>query len=239
MWACRPTRFGGGASGSAGLPGRPYRPPLRRAVGPVRRAGCPHPAKAGRRNHQASNQRRPAVDPLVGAAFMAARAAPPELPGLRSTEPGQGGMWACRPTRFGGGASGSAGLPGRPYRPPLRRAVGPVRRAGCPHPAKAGRRNHQASNQRRPAVDPLVGAAFMAARAAPPELPGLRSTEPGQGGMWACRPTRFGGGAVGSAGLFGRPYRPPLQTRPLPVLFDDIVFITRKPPPDLGPAAAS
>ena len=79
----------------------------------------------------------------------------------------------------------------------------------------------------------------MAARAAPPELPALRSTEPGQGGMWACRPTRFGGGAVEIAGLFGRPFRPPLQTRPLPVSFDDIVFITRKPPPDLGPAAAS
>ena len=63
--------------------------------------------------------------------------------GLRSTQPGHGGMRACRPTRFVGGAAGTAGLFGRPYRPPLRRGLDPVRRAGCPHPAKAGCRNHQ------------------------------------------------------------------------------------------------
>ena len=74
---------------------------------------------------------------------------------------------------------------GRPYRPPLRRVFYLVRRAGCPHPAKPGCRNHQ----------------------------GPRSSRPGHGGMWACRPTRFGGGAAGTAGLFGRIYNPPLHVR--------------------------
>ena len=99
---------------------------------------------------------------------------PTEPPGARSTEPGHGGMWACRPTAFGGGAAGIEGLFGRPYRPPLRtrlrasrrgglyarpcrtggfRGVGILdRRAGCPHPAKAGRRNHQARGPRNPAM---------------------------------------------------------------------------------------
>ena len=96
--------------------------------------------------------------------------------GLRSTQPGHGGMRACRPTRFVGGAAGTAGLFGRPYRPPLRRGLDLVRRAGCPHPVKAGCRNHH----------------------------GLRSTRPGHGGMRACRPTRFVGGAAGIEGVFGR-----------------------------------
>ena len=56
----------------------------------------------------------------------------------------------------------------------------------------------------------------MAARAAPPELAGFQITEPGQGGMWACRPTAFGGGAAGIAGVFGRICNPPLQTQTLP-----------------------
>ena len=96
--------------------------------------------------------------------------------GLRSTQPGHGGMRACRPTRFVGGAAGTAGLFGRPYRPPLRRGLDLVRRAGCPHPVKAGCRNHH----------------------------GLRSTRPGHGGMRACRPTRFGEGSAGIEGVFGR-----------------------------------
>ena len=96
--------------------------------------------------------------------------------GLRSTQPGHGGMRACRPTRFVGGAAGTAGLFGRPYRPPLRRGLDLVRRAGCPHPVKAGCRNHH----------------------------GLRSTRPGHGGMWACRPTRFCEGSAGIEGVFGR-----------------------------------
>ena len=52
---------------------------------------------------------------------------------------------------------------------------------------------------------PVVGAGFTPARAAPPGPPGSRSTQPGHGGMWACRPTKFGGGAAEIAGLFGRP----------------------------------
>ena len=80
-----------------------------------------------------------------------------------------------------------------------------ARRAGCPHPAKPHRRDQQARNQRRPAADPLVGAAFMAARAAPPELAGFRSRHPGHGGMWACRPTVFGGSAAEIPSHLGRP----------------------------------
>ena len=57
----------------------------------------------------------------------------------------------------------------------------------------------------KPAIDPFVGAGFMPARAAPPEPPGLRSSRPGHGGMWACRPTGFDGGAAGNATLSGRP----------------------------------
>ena len=38
--------------------------------------------------------------PAVGAHSICARTAPPGLAGLRSTGPGQGGMWACRPTRL-------------------------------------------------------------------------------------------------------------------------------------------
>ena len=52
---------------------------------------------------------------------------------------------------------------------------------------------------------PVVGAHFICARTALPELTGLRSSGPGHGGMWACRPTRLGGGAVGNGGLRGRP----------------------------------
>ena len=154
--------------------GRPYRPPLRRVFYLVRRAGCPHPAKPGCRNHQ----------------------------GPRSSRPGHGGMWACRPTRFSGGMARIGGvfgriynpplhartavsrcrgafymrpdctagppqaceeteLPyGRPYRPPLRRVFYLVRRAGCPHPAKPGCRDHRARNQRISAIVSPVGAAI-------------------------------------------------------------------------------
>ena len=47
----------------------------------------------------------------------------------------------------------------------------------------------------------------------PPGSPGLRATRPGHGGMWACRPTRFGESAVKIPSLSGRPYRPPLHPR--------------------------
>ena len=52
-----PTAFGGDAVGIGGLFGRPYRPPLRRTVDSVRRAGCPHPAGPGRRDCRACGHR--------------------------------------------------------------------------------------------------------------------------------------------------------------------------------------
>ena len=54
-----------------------------------------------------------------------------------------------------------------------------------PHPAKPGRRDHQ----------------------------GPRSSRPGHGGMWACRPTRFSGGMARIGSVFGRIYNPPLHAR--------------------------
>ena len=88
---------------------------------------------------------------------MAARVAPPELPGLRSSRPGHDGMWACRPTRFGGGPAGIATIFGRLLAAPTTHhrpdpcTTAPVRRAGCPHPAKPGRRNYQAFGLQRSA----------------------------------------------------------------------------------------
>ena len=49
--------------------GRPYRPPLRRVFYLVRLAGCPPPAKPGRRDHRARNQRISAIVSPVGAAI--------------------------------------------------------------------------------------------------------------------------------------------------------------------------
>ena len=65
----------------------------------------------------------------------------------------RGGLYA-RPDRTAGTTrlAVNAALSGRPYRPPLRRMFDPFRRAGCPHPAKPGRRNYQASGQRDPVV---------------------------------------------------------------------------------------
>ena len=88
---------------------------------------------------------------------MAARTAPTGLPGLRSSRPGHGGMWACRPTRFGGGPAGIATIFGRLLAAPTTHhrpdpcTTAPVRRAGCPHPAKPGRRNYQAFGLQRSA----------------------------------------------------------------------------------------
>ena len=41
-----------------------------------------------------------------------------------------------------------------------------------------------------------VGAHSICARAAPPELAGFRSSRPGPGGMWACRPTPAAAGGL-------------------------------------------
>ena len=143
-----PYAFGESTVGIAGLLGRPYRPPLRRAFDPVRRAGCPHPAKPGPQ----SSQR--AAGPLVGAAFYGRpdRTAAANRPPVNVTR-----SWrheGMPPYAFGESTVGIADLLGRPYRPPLRRAFDLVRRAGCPHPAKPGPQ----SSQR--AAGPLVGAAF-------------------------------------------------------------------------------
>ena len=58
---------------------------------------------------------------------------------------------------------------------------------------------------------PAVGAHYICARDALPELVGLRSRWSGHGGMGACRPTASGGGAAENAGFSGgyaiRPYR--------------------------------
>ena len=76
-----------------------------------------------------------------------------------------------------GPAVGIAGQFGRIYNPPL---------------------------QAYPLPFSVVGAACMAARTAPAGPPGLRAWQPAPGGMWACRPTAFDGGAAGIGGLFGR-----------------------------------
>ena len=149
----------------------------------------------------------------------------------------------------------SGGHIGRPYG--VRRGCGgnwgPARAAIQAAPTDAppirfvGRGAHTPPNQAAgiaglasiaAAAGPLVGAGFMPARAAPPGATGPRSSRPGHGGMWACRPTRFrggcggkrnpvradiksaptafGGDAAGIEGLFGRIYNPPLQTYLLP-----------------------
>ena len=138
--------------------------------------------------------------PGVGAHYICARDALPELVGLQSSRSGHGGMGACRPTAFGGGAAGNCGpvraadsrpygvrrgyggkrgLFGRIFNPPLRGARAPV---------------------------PGVGAHYICARDALPELVGLRSSRSGRGGMG-----RSAGVRREIVGLLGRPYRPPLR----------------------------
>ena len=218
---------------SGGHIGRPY--DVRRGCGgnrgPVRAAIQAAPTDAppirfvGRGAHTPPNQAAgiaglasiaAAAGPLVGAGFMPARAAPPGATGPRSSRPGHGGMWACRPTRFRGGVrwetqSCPGGYKIRPYG--LRRGCGGnrglVRAAIQAAPTDAppirfvGRGAHTPPNQAAgiaglasiaAAAGPLVGAGFMPARAAPPGATGPRSSRPGHGGMWACRPTRFRGG---------------------------------------------
>ena len=68
--------------------------------------------------------------------------------GMVHSAAGPGGMWACRPTAVAEDAVGNTPLSGRPYRPPLRRTFGLVRRAGCPHPAEPARRNCRACGHR-------------------------------------------------------------------------------------------
>ena len=241
MWACRPTRLGGGAAGIAALLGRIFNPPLQTHLPPPLTVGahfiC---ARTAPRNHQGPRSSRPGhggmwacrptrlgggaagiaallgrifnpplqthlPPPLtVGAHFICARTAPRNHRGPRSSRPGHGGMWACRPTRLGGGAAGIAALLGRIFNPPLQTHLPPLL---------------------------TVGAHFICARTAPRNRQGPRSSRPGHGGMWACRPTRLGGGAAGIAALLGRIFNPPLQTHLPPLLTVGAHFICARTAP--------
>ena len=119
---------------------------------------------------------------------MAARAAPPELVGFRSSRPSYGGMWACRPTAFGGGAAESGCFSGgysiRPY--------------GC---TSAGSRCRGAFYMRPGRTTGISGPSVIATRA-------WR-----HGGM---PPYGVRRGCGGKCRLFGRICNPPLQVRSLP-----------------------
>ena len=166
MWACRPTRFGEGAAGIGSLFGRPYRPPLRRGSGLVRRAGCPHPAKLGQ--HRTIWQEHSAKDFASYESYKRAGILyvfPPFITARMGQKIGR------RPqTQLCGDALGPgitelaiiATLSGRIYNPPLQTHAVPVS---------------------------AVGAHYICAR----DHRGLRAARPGHGGMWACRPTAFGG----------------------------------------------
>ena len=107
-----PAAFGAGAAKIASLPGRPYRPPLRRAINLVRRAGCPHPAKPGQRDHQACNHRSPAMAACGHAALRGS-------PKVRQKSQACSGGYTIRPygvrSAWCWGLT-SAFLPGRWYR---------------------------------------------------------------------------------------------------------------------------
>ena len=142
--------------------------------------------------------------PAVGAHYICARDALPGLSGLRSTGPGRGGMWACRPTRFDEGAAENAGFSGgysiRPY--------------GC---TSAGSRCRGALYMRPGRTAGIVGLAVHRTRSwrhvgMPPY--GVRrgcGAKRGLLGRLIAAPTAVDGGAVGIMGLLGRPYRPPLR----------------------------
>ena len=83
--------------------------------------------------------------------------------------------------------------PGRPYRPPLRRVFHLVRRAGCPHPAKPGRRNHQALGHRGPAMAACGHAALQGSARV--------RRESGSSGGYEIRPYRPACGLLVGAGV--------------------------------------
>ena len=107
--------------------------------------------------------------------------------------------------------------------PPLRHAIGLVRRAGCPHPAYAGCRNRGACGHRDPAMAACGHAAlrgpagvwresgaFRAADSRPYAMPSAWSV-----GRGAHTPPNQAAGITGPAvriaGQFGRIYNPPLR----------------------------
>ena len=139
MWACRPTRSGESVARIAGLFGRIYNPPLRHAIDLVRRAGCPHPAKSGCRSHRAGGHRTPAMAACGHAALR-------DPAGVRRESRACSGGYKIRPYDTPSTWSVGAAI-SRPDR-----TTDTVRRAGCPHPAKPGCRNHRAGSHRTPAT---------------------------------------------------------------------------------------
>ena len=101
---------------------------------------------------------------------MAARTAPPNPTGLRSSRP-----TLRRSTKVQREARAcSGGHKGRPYALPSTRFVG----RGAHTPANPARRTRRACKHRNRPPVPVVGAAFMAARAAPPNPTGMQSSRP-------------------------------------------------------------
>ena len=89
-------------------------------------------------------------------------------------------------------------------------ALGLVRRAGCPHPAKPDCRDCRACRQRILPPFPAVGAACMAARTAPPEWWAFGHRDPVMA-AWGHAALRRSAGArresrACSGGHIGRPY---------------------------------
>ena len=107
-------------------------------------------------------------------------------PGLRESRPGHGGMRACRPTAFAGGAPEIAALPGRIYNPPLKTRLRPSRRGGL---------------YARPDRVPIPT--------------GVRWFHRRRGALYMrpCRTAGITGPASEIAGLPGRIYNPPLRVR--------------------------
>ena len=158
---------------------------------PLRRGRCPH------RLARFRVQRISMAAFAVGAACMAARAAPPRRMHHRRPHPGRRGALIGSPvgstTRF------RAAIQAAPTDAPPIRFVG--RGAHTPPNQAAGIAGLASIAA---AAGPLVGAGFMPARAAPPGATGPRSSRPGHGGMWACRPTAFGEVRQKPEGVLGR-----------------------------------
>ena len=151
----RPTDRPPAGSGGCG------HPPLRRAIDPVRRAGCPHPAKPGGQGGMWACRPTRFSGGMARIGGVFGRIYNPPLHARTAVSRCRGAFY-MRPDCTAGPpqACEETELPyGRPYRPPLRRVFYLVRRAGCPHPAKSGRRDHLAHNQRISAIVSPVGAA--------------------------------------------------------------------------------
>ena len=206
---------------SGGHTGRPYGC----TADSVRRAGCPHPAEPGRRDCRASKYRssrrssrrgglharpcrtagsnRPSV--IAARSWRHVGMPPYEVPrGVRWETQSCPGGYKIRPYGVRRGCGGNRGL--------VRAAI-QAAPTDAPPIRFVGRGAHTPPNQAAgiaglasiaAAAGPLVGAGFMPARAAPPGATGPRSSRPGHGGMWACRPTAFGEVRQKPEGVLGR-----------------------------------